>query len=410
MEDFKFGGYKGFFSVYKRILEWTEKGSSDLLKKALTRQAKIKVGDGLYGTLALLRPTEAPVPPPSAVKIFSECKNSTYLTNQIKELFWDAEFVAVDIETRGTRAHDSRDIIVGIGVASERSIAYFDLMRNSERCNKVVLEWLKSPKLKLIAHNVYFDGAFLLRYTGEWLNWEACTYGLYKQLANEGFLGQKWGLKDAQVQLLGWPDRGDIKLDKWLVANRYISNSYRKNATTDELLAEYNVGKLKPKKGEMWRAPADILGYYCGLDCASTYQLFSEVLLPAVTDSVFEQEFLSYHDIFIKNVELLVRQQLSGISINRPDLEKYYGELVEEIKKSQQAFFSHPSIRPNITLYNKGIRQEILDKEPVKYKKMKKIGDEPKRLTKTGKVSKVWENWNKRKNSILDSVPEVSKS
>jgi hypothetical protein len=84
--------------------------------------------------------------------------------------------------------------------------------------------------MHLIAHNAMFDGLWLrsegLRLSVEGRpNWVADTFGLFKQMAGQDFIGQRHGLKDAQINLLGWSEKGDIEQKKWLIENGFIKGN-----------------------------------------------------------------------------------------------------------------------------------------------------------------------------------------
>ena len=319
--------------------------------------------------------------------------------------------IAVDIETNGTQAADPDTRIVGIGIASSEQICYFDFETNSIEANQLVLDFLSEYSDPIVGHNVFFDGTFLLRDTGTWLNWKFDTYALYRQLANEGYAGQTYGLKTAQVQLLNWPAKGDVQLDKWLIDNGHFSDIkkepkkgyYRGPDVKGE--ARY----YKPKKSMMYKAPAQILGYYCGLDAASTLMLLTEVFLPSMDNQYWEEVFLDYHDVFITNVKLLGYQQLTGITIDKEQLEAYKLILEEEILASKLTFVNHPDVREFADKLNQAAIEESLAKEPEKYKKQR-IPKEPKKYKKDGSISKSYIKWEERMRVLEEEGPEISKN
>ena len=153
------------------------------------------------------------------------------------------DLVAVDIETRGLspfyphtyKSETYSPCIVGIGLAypTKRSYkaAYFDpRMQNDETMRYF---YKRLSEMYLIAHNAMFDGLWL-RHAAlelgvkERLNWVADTYGLYKHLAGADYIGQTHGLKQAQVELLGWDESNDIEQKKWLIENGFIKGNLPK--------------------------------------------------------------------------------------------------------------------------------------------------------------------------------------
>jgi hypothetical protein len=195
---------------------------------------------------------------------------------------------------------------------------------------------------------------------------------MYMQLASEGFEGQRWGLKDAMTDLLMWSSTNETDLDNWLVSNGYKNQSHR------------------PLKGEMWRAPSDILGKYCVLDAEATYLLFTEIFQP-VLDKF--PSVLQYHrDDFLPHVMIHIDQKMHGILTDRQHWLRYTSELVGSIAASEHAFRNHERVAPLIAEWEAKKMATFLEKEPPQFKKGKER-KEPPRLTKSGEVSKNWLKW-----------------
>ena len=419
-DSFKFGGYKGFFDSYsKQLLQEqkanpSESGSYKPLSYTESSNKIIMLDNQIEVRLAILTPAKTVPPDKADVKIVNYTNSVSIVRRLLLQMFNLDDLIAVDIETMGLRAHDLNIAIVGVGMASHRSIVYFDFATNSDEVNKHILNWLAKPSLRLIGHNIFFDSAFLLRDSGLRYNWVYDTQGMYKQLANEGYRGQSWGLKNAQVQLLGWEAKGDVELDKWLVRNHHITSGYKKDATYEELYQQFLTGGIHVDKGKMGLAPSEILGYYCGLDCASTYQLLTEVLLPSTKDKSWESSFLDYHNLFLENIQMLVEQQLSGITVDKPALEQYSTVLDTKIVIAETEFVTQSDIEPLLIEFDQLEIGKIKKTEPVKHKKLPKIGKMPSQYNKDGSLSKNYTRWNVRKQSIqaydIDSTENISKN
>lgn len=154
---------------------------------------------------------------------------------------------AVDCETNGTDVTLPDTKIVGLGFSNDRTTFYIDLLQlQAEQCEHL-LYWMYGREF--VAFNIFFDGAFLQKLTGCWLDFFGDAYGLFKQLSSEGHPGQKWNLETAQLQVLGWP----------------TSNKDAMNAALKE---------RGLTKAEMWQLPPDVLGKYCAEDADSTWQLW----------------------------------------------------------------------------------------------------------------------------------------
>lgn len=307
----------------------------------------------------------------------------------------ETDYLVVDLETKGTRPFVKDTPIVGIGFSDSRGSLYVDLRESHPDTLKYLITQMAERQVPLIAHNVAFDAAFLLREAlaflpedKAWLNWTVCTYALYRHVATEKFFLQTYGLKDAQKDLLLWEESNDVELDKWLIDNGYFNRG--QSGPT-------------PKKAEMWRAPSDILGYYCALDCDSTYLLFKHVFEPLFTEFPHLKTFHTKY--FMNHEELLARQQLSGIHINVPKLTKYRDFLETEVTSAEFKFLTHEKVSPFVEMYNSRIIGELLEKQPEMYLK-KKERAEPPRYKKDGSESINWRKWRE-----LEAVPpSISKN
>lgn len=307
--------------------------------------------------------------------------------------------VALDIETNAKPVYTTESFIQGIGLSNNYLTLYADRRVLSTEVWDTLLAWISTTDVEFAAHNVMYDSAFIYRDTGKWVNWKYCTYGLYKQLATEGYDGQTWGLKGAQTELLGWSETNEEELDNWLIDSGYVK-SYSVEPTESGYLRELPQGPryCSPDKSKMSEAPPDILGYYCGLDAYSTYQLLAQVLLPSLNqlEPSAKTFFNFYHsEVFIINVKLLVEQLLGGIYIDKPALENYYNKLDSIIEEKRLAFFEMPEVKQYISKREKLLIDTHLAKEPKKYKDIP-LPKEPAKFKKDGTVSKGWLTYEKR--------------
>jgi hypothetical protein len=259
---------------------------------------------------------------------------------------------ALDLETRGRDPSLPTSDIVGIGLANEEGCWYFDLRGASDATRKYIRGFLR--RVRLIAFNVLFDGAFLRRWTGEWLAWEGCAYGLFKYMSSEGYVGQEWNLEFAQAHVLGW---------EW--SNKPILGAALKERGLTE--------------AEMWKLPPEILGPYCAMDADAAWQLWQ-----VLTEECQTQDFphlLKFHKReFLTLLELLVEQQARGMEVDAEQLHAHHADLVRRIDHAMSAFLNHPLVAHHIGAYNEEVRAAWKAAEPP-------------RLTKAGEVSKNWEKW-----------------
>lgn len=297
--------------------------------------------------------------------------------------------LAVDLETTGLDYHVPDHVqIVGIGLAWDHGSCYIPFTELSAKNRQVLLDFLATFPGELLAHNAYFDMGVLRTYRCAPSTY-LCTRALMYMLSNEGYFGQSWGLKNAQVSLLGWEEKGDVELDRWLVVNGYYVGNRRIDTSPEYLMAEFEAKKLRPDKGQMWHAPIDILGKYCCLDAESTYLLFTEILQPALTQFPDLDEFYSRDLMFL--IDQHIEQKLVGIPADRPGLiarAEYLNILMGNLQKQ--------FVGPDSPAYI-----HILGYQNDKYNEF--LTTEPEKLKKNGERSKNWIKWNVRRQDIADS-------
>lgn len=137
--------------------------------------------------------------------------------------------VAIDFETRGTDATLEDNYVVGMGLASRDMRVYLHRIGNEREFDNFLFRALSLTQVKWIAHNVNFDGQWIFHKYEKHLNWYSCTYALYRHTATEGWPGQKWGLAEAELQLLNWKESNKMIVEEWLVENGYTTRPVPKH-------------------------------------------------------------------------------------------------------------------------------------------------------------------------------------
>ncbi len=331
--------------------------------------------------------------------------------DRIINVFKKSPSVALDYEAKGTDIHTPAFKAVGIGLGGDSLRVY---IRNSDAETWNYLHTKLLELNNLIAHNVMFDGAVFKRYAGKHANWIACTLGLYKQCANEGFDGQRWGLKSAQVDVLEWEQTNDEGIDKWLIEHGYISNGPkpRINESSTEYrqrLLEWNAvpgNQAKAKKAEMWRVPSAILGEYCIMDCEATYLLYEKHLKKVYNHFPDLKEY--QEDLFIPLVKKLIDQYLGGITIDVKKMQEHGISLRTKIAELENEIRTDSDLTDAINEAEARMIDVVVNKEPTKFKKLPKLPNEPAKLKKNGKPSKAWDNWVARCEKINNMKAEVT--
>lgn len=336
--------------------------------------------------------------------------------NQFFENLVERTPVAIDLETKGSDPCQPDTWVVGCSIATENHAIYFHFGTDSEgqqlwkqTAFSLHLVGLRR-NVRWIAHNWFFDGSWIARDLPD-VEWKfyLCTYAALRWTATEGFIGQQWGLKWAQEHLLGWEETNEQELDEWLCINNYgrIVNEKVKDENGEvcinkETGQEETRRKLQPRKEEMWRAPAHILGKYCALDSYSTALLFGQVLNPALSRFNIFYQYIQLYQIYLP---ILIAQRFAGININTDKLKNHKDNLERRIEDSRQDFLRHPKIAPLVAKFNEQVIEEHRQKEPSQFKKQRER-QEPARLKKNGEISKNWMKWKE----LQSAAPEMTVS
>jgi hypothetical protein len=307
------------------------------------------------------------------------------------------EIWSLDFETNGDYGTPG-SYAVGVGLASPRGSVYIPISSSHPDTLRVLAANLAQRNIRLIAHNLFFDAGWFMRDVsqsfgyrdglgskepGAWLNWHACTYALYRLLASEGYPGQQYGLKKAQVDLLGWESSNELLLDCWLIENEHVGNVSRVPKEGYYFYPGYATGSrtyaasvpevpgendrfVSPRKEAMHLAPPDILGTYCRLDAVSTLDLYTHVLSPALDK--FEGLQWYMHELYMRFLYLLVWQKVSGVAIHQDALDAHRVSLETKITSLKAEFLKHPEVATHIAAYNQSIVDEHKAKEPKRIK------------------------------------------
>jgi hypothetical protein len=259
--------------------------------------------------------------------------------------------VAFDFETHGLDPLPGR--IRSVGLANDAGCLAIDLEALLAPDYDQFFRWLVQQRL--VAHNFMFDGAWLKTTWPEAdLKFEMCTQVIFKQLAGEGWFGQRWGLKVAMTDILGWPESNEEDLYAWLKAN-------------------------KLKKGDMAQAPWEILGPYNALDAGATWQLYKYFCEVCFTHG-WRSSVLDFHrSDFGTLIHLLIEQQLAGMPLDEAKMAATNAALELSAGHKREEFLTHLKVAPHVEYYQECVVQALEDK----------LEDIPE-FTKTGKTAARW--------------------
>jgi hypothetical protein len=188
---------------------------------------------------AILRPS-----PNVKLRTSSYKKYPTLPLQQVQQVLYKATVnsttpIVIDLETTSLLAHNKTDTVAAVSLASSHSVVSINV-KDNPKLWMAILNYLYTKSIPLLAHNASFDMAWMLRdfnpkalYFHEFklFNFVGCTYAMYRHLATEGFIGQKWGLDYAQKTLLQI-ESNKIERDKKLVEQGLI----KKRISNDILL------------------------------------------------------------------------------------------------------------------------------------------------------------------------------
>lgn len=227
--------------------------------------------------------------------------------------------VVADVETFGTDPRDGK--LLGIALCSvERPtepvyvvLQWYDFRSSTWNTNREaycpLLDYLKVylSEVQLVGHNYAYDKGWIDFTLGINTKWKACTRLMW-HMASAPSGPRPYGLKDAQVEVLGWEKRGDL-----------------------DLVAQVEARGGKIKEGGHYLADVEVLGHYACLDGASTALLFSEL-----------SKFFDQHDYWwmlekmVRYSWLLQECTNAGIAVDVPALEHQ----VQVLSDTREAYAS----------------------------------------------------------------------
>lgn len=225
----------------------------------------------------------------------------------------------VDVETYGTDPKNGK--LLGVAIASmdgssSRYVALqsFDYIKSTWRVEsdyEQVLEALRVElgRCQLVGHNYSYDKSWLDHCLGINTTWHACTRLMW-HMASAPSGPRGYGLKDAQVELLGYASRG-----------------------SDELEEQVRARGGSIKNGDHYLADLDVMAKYARLDVESTGKLYSHL-----------KPFFDKHDYWwllekmVKYSWLLQQNTKAGVKADVPKLEEYI-EILKDTKAAYSAQF-----------------------------------------------------------------------
>lgn len=225
--------------------------------------------------------------------------------------------IACDTETYGARWDVSSRKLLGVSLSNGTESVYISINYLSggiwlPGCNldlhKSLQKYLSS--VKLIGHNFTYDKQWIRIVLDIETTWQADTRLMW-HMASAPAGPRSYGLKDGQVELLGWEEKGDREL--------------RENV-------ESKGGKLS--NGDHYMADLPILAKYACLDVLSTYQIYNKL------SPFFDRNsYWNHLQLMMNYNELLERNSFEGVLVDTVGLEKSHKRLMALKDASRNRFF-----------------------------------------------------------------------
>lgn len=182
----------------------------------------------------------------------------------LRDMEHNSKYLVADVETFGTDPKNGKLLGVAFCLIEQPEkpfyicLQYFDY--KSSTWNKhpeyelnlnILKDWV--TRYNLIGHNYAYDKQWLDYILSIDTKWHACTRLMW-HIASAPAGPRPYGLKDAQIEVLGWDRKGDDKLKEQVEARR---------------------GSLS--KGDHYLADLDVLTHYACLDASSTAILYNKL-------------------------------------------------------------------------------------------------------------------------------------
>lgn len=246
------------------------------------------------------------------------------------------EPIHLDFETTGLDAADPTQSVVGVGLANAAGVWYFDARQWRTPGN----EWYELQRalyaVGWMAFNAPFDGAWLWRYNVPAYDTPnprlaGCTQALYRLLATEGYTGQQWNLESAVDSILGWGTQNQKNaLAAMLVKHGIVNHSGH---------------PIKGRMSELAALEPEGFAKYCAEDADASWQLWA-TLYPQAAQHPGLRQYLA--DEWPCMLQLLIDQYLTGITIDRPALQRELASLDDQIAAAVVALREDPLLAPHV--------------------------------------------------------------
>jgi len=239
---------------------------------------------------------------------------------------------------------------------------------------KVVVEILSKEKLKLGAHNIFFDWVNLYYHFNLPLNFVVDS-GVISQCINNSDFIQSFGLKQTVERLYNVITQ-DIELKEYLKIHHRVAPS---------------------KYGEFIHlCPPEMIAKYCKLDSHYCWRIINDC------KRWLKSDIRQYMKFYVAEVKMTMMQFIEGILVDRAGLLKEKNILTAQINDIYDKFMNHPELKPHI----EQIQQSKFEKTQAGYKKKILVKedwekDNPFNINSTAQLKELFDaqklHWNESK-------------
>lgn len=282
--------------------------------------------------------------------------------------------IACDTETYGKVWEEKRKLVgISLGATNEEVALYIPVWHYIEGSwQKVINDELQIAMSKmfkertLVGHNFTYDKRWLVD-SGFTTTWSADTRLMW-HLSSAPAGPEKYGLKDAEKEVLGWPESNDVDLAKSVEARG---------------------GSLKD--GDHYLADLEILAKYACLDAFATSRLYRSLSPFFDINSYWGllSDMMAYNELLELNTYL-------GVAVNHRGLEVALKSMTEAKERHLKSFFK--SVKSQVdeleldwadrkmSLYKREYNRENYLANPQKWKRFNLNSDSDKRELFYGKL------------------------
>lgn len=239
---------------------------------------------------------------------------------------------------------------------------------------------LSQEKLKLIAHNVFFDWSNLYYTFGLPLNFVADT-GVVAQCINNSDFVVSFGLKQATQRLYNvQTQEKEIK--------EYLKHHYK--------IPESKYGAY------IHLCPEEMVSKYCRLDAHYCWRIMHD------GPRWLKSDISMYMKMYMAEVKFTIQQFLEGILVNQEGLDNAAEEILVETCKIEEEFFKNEQLTPFIqqVQFNKfNVKQSKLKKAKLDFDEWSKNPDNKFNINSTKQLKELFDlqklHWDESKQKFI---------